>query len=80
MDNQSPNDNRSEKSNIQDITQRFESEAEIDQHRTLDSIAALSGGIAHDYNNLLTAIIGNITLAQTYLGKDEKPSRLLDQC
>jgi hypothetical protein len=35
---------------------------ELKRHRTLDSIAALSGGIAHDYNNLLTAIIGNITL------------------
>jgi hypothetical protein len=35
---------------------------EIKKHRTLDYIAALSGGIAHDYNNLLTAIIGNITL------------------
>ena len=29
-----------------------ESDAEINKHRTLDSIAALSGGIAHDYNNL----------------------------
>jgi hypothetical protein len=34
----------------------------IKKHSTLDSSAALSGGIAHDYNNLLTAIIGNITL------------------
>ena len=51
----------------------------INKHRTLDSIAALSGGIAHDYNNLLTAIIGNITLAQTYLNKNEKPFILLDQ-
>jgi CheY-like chemotaxis protein len=33
------------------------------QIRQLESIAALSGGIAHDYNNLLTAIMGNISLA-----------------
>ena len=49
------------------------------KHRQPDSIAALSGGIAHDYNNLLTAIIGNITLAQTYLNPDDKPTKLLHQ-
>jgi len=54
-------------------------ETEINRHRTLDSIAALSGGIAHDYNNLLTAIIGNITLARRYLDPDDKAFRLLDQ-
>jgi two-component system cell cycle sensor histidine kinase/response regulator CckA len=49
------------------------------KHRQMDSIAALAGGIAHDYNNLLTAIIGNITLAQTYLNPDDKPFKLLHQ-
>ncbi len=39
------------------LTEEFTEE--IKKHRTLDSIAALSGGITHDYNNLLTAIIGN---------------------
>ena len=29
------------------------------QIRQLESIAALSGGIAHDYNNLLTSIMGD---------------------
>ena len=55
-----------------------ESDAKINKHRTLDSIAALSGGIAHDYNNLLTAIIGNITLARRYLNENDKAFRLLD--
>ena len=50
----------------------------LEEDSKLESIAALSGGIAHDYNNLLTAIIGNITLAQTYLDKDDKPHMLLD--
>ena len=43
-----------------------------------DSIAALAGGIAHDYNNLLTAIIGNISLAQTYLSQDDRSFKLLN--
>jgi nitrogen-specific signal transduction histidine kinase len=52
--------------------------AQFEEDSKLESIASLSGGIAHDYNNLLTAIIGNITLAQTYLDKDDKPHMLLD--
>lgn len=54
-------------------------EEELLKARKLESIAALSGGIAHDYNNLLTAIIGNISLAQTYLDPNDKPYTLLGE-
>ena len=47
--------------------------------RQLESIAALSGGIAHDYNNLLTAIMGNISLALEHVESDAKLSDLLEQ-
>ncbi len=63
---------------IRDVTQRRDVKADQKNIRRLDSIAALSGGIAHDYNNLLTAIIGNITLAQTFLDNKDKPYKLLD--
>lgn len=66
-------------SKLKDNSLTGEFDAEVRNHRTLDSITALSGGIAHDYNNLLTAIIGNITLARRYLNKDDKAFRLLDQ-
>jgi PAS domain S-box-containing protein len=64
---------------IRDISDRSKSEREIERTRQLESIAALSGGIAHDYNNLLTAIIGNISLAQTYLNPDDRVFLLLSQ-
>jgi signal transduction histidine kinase/CheY-like chemotaxis protein len=54
-------------------------EAELLTAKQLESIAALSGGIAHDYNNLLTAIMGNITLVRTRLDTDTKSIALLDQ-
>ena len=47
--------------------------------RQLESIAALSGGIAHDYNNLLTAIMGNISLALAHVETDASVSVLLEQ-
>ena len=49
------------------------------QIRRLESIAALSGGIAHDYNDLLTAIMGNISLALEHVESDSKLSGLLEQ-
>ena len=47
--------------------------------RQLESIAALSGGVAHDYNNLLTAIMGNMSLALEHVKSDSKISDLLEQ-
>ncbi len=55
------------------------SEDELQKIRDLESIAALSGGIAHDYNNLLTVIIGNISLIQSYIEPDDMISHLLDE-
>jgi nitrogen-specific signal transduction histidine kinase/ActR/RegA family two-component response regulator len=49
------------------------------QIRQLESIAALSGGIAHDYNNLLTAIMGNLSLALEQVAPDSTVSGLLEQ-
>jgi len=54
-------------------------EEEVQKIRNLESIAALSGGIAHDYNNLLTVIIGNISLIQSYIETDDMIYGLLDE-
>jgi two-component system cell cycle sensor histidine kinase/response regulator CckA len=64
---------------VRDISDRTELKRQLEKSRQLDSMAALSGGIAHDYNNLLTAIIGNTSLAQTCLNPDGKAFRLLSQ-
>jgi len=64
---------------IRDLTEHSKNKRDLEKARQLESIAALSGGIAHDYNNLLTAIIGNISLAQTYLDPDDKVFLLLNQ-
>lgn len=56
---------------VRDIAERKKMEQELLKSRQLESIAALSGGIAHDYNNLLTAIMGNISLALTGIPEDD---------
>ena len=46
----------------EDITHRKEMEDEILRTRSLRSVGRLAGGIAHQFNNLLTAMVGRIQL------------------
>jgi two-component system cell cycle sensor histidine kinase/response regulator CckA len=60
-----------------DLSDRKKMEVELLKVQKLESIGALAGGIAHDYNNILAVIIGNISLAQTYLEPDHRVFRVL---
>jgi two-component system cell cycle sensor histidine kinase/response regulator CckA len=43
-------------------------EAELQQARKIEALATLSGGIAHEFNNALMVVAGNIELLQMTLG------------
>jgi len=64
---------------IRDISERKTMEEELFKSKKLESIGILASGIAHDYNNLLTAIMGNISLALMYLDPDDRVSILLKE-
>ncbi|HOO72225.1 MAG TPA: PAS domain S-box protein [Spirochaetota bacterium] len=49
---------------VRDSTDKLKIEQELLRARKLEAIGILAGGIAHDYNNALTAIMGNISLAK----------------
>lgn len=61
-----------------DITTLAQAEEALRKVEKLESIGVLAGGIAHDLNNFLTAILGNISLAKMYKDPREKDRRLAE--
>ncbi|MFC1671474.1 nitrogen regulation protein NR(II), partial [Spirochaetota bacterium] len=59
-----------------DFTERFKMEQEVIRARKLEAVGIFAGGIAHDYNNALTAILGNLALAK--MDVDPAKIELLD--
>jgi signal transduction histidine kinase/CheY-like chemotaxis protein len=44
-----------------------EAEAALYESRKLETVGQLTGGVAHDFNNILAAIVGNLDLARSRL-------------
>ncbi|MBI9074400.1 MAG: PAS domain S-box protein [Desulfatibacillum sp.] len=59
---------------LRDITRQQELESQLQQAHKLEAIGTLSGGIAHEFNNLLSIILGNAEMAMDDI-PDQEPAR-----
>lgn len=64
---------------IQDLTQRKQQQEILQRSQKMDALGKLTGGIAHDYNNMLGVILGYCELLESALIAQEKHLGFLKQ-
>jgi len=63
---------------VRDISEKQRLEAQLQQVAKMEAIATLAGGVAHEFNNALMAVLGNIELLRIDLPEDERRDRSFD--
>jgi len=61
-----------------DVTERKKLEAKILHAQRIDSIGNLAGGVAHDFNNILTSILGSTAIMKRKMKKGDTWYRFVD--
>jgi len=64
---------------VADITELQRARQDLLKSQKLESLGVLAGGLAHDFNNILTAILGNISLARMQAEQPDKLEQCLEQ-
>ncbi len=62
-----------------DITEQKEQEQRLRSSQKMDALGKLTGGIAHDYNNMLAVILGYAELLKLRLAKDDTQLSYVDE-
>ena len=60
-----------------DVTERKQMDDQVRQSQKMEAIMTLTAGIAHNFNNILSVIVGSAELAIARLPKDNQAAKLL---
>lgn len=63
---------------VQDITNLRLAEQKLAQAQKMETVGQLSAGVAHDFNNMLAVVMGNLELAQSRIAGDAQVESLLE--
>ena len=63
---------------IVDITERELFQEQLIKTQKLESLGVLAGGIAHNFNNILTGVLGYISFARMFLDQSHKSFQALE--
>lgn len=64
---------------VQIVTEKKQIEEQIFLSNKLDSLGQLAGGIAHGFNNMLTGVIGNLSMIKHYCQEDSSIFKFAEQ-
>ena len=65
---------------LQDVTEQRQLEEELVQARKMEAVGTLAGGFAHNFNNILTVIMGNYEILRPSTIENSVERKVLDQC
>lgn len=58
-----------------DVTEEYTLQAQLAQSQKMDAIGQLAGGVAHDFNNILSGVMGAAELLKSRIAPDDATSR-----
>jgi signal transduction histidine kinase len=62
-----------------DVTRRHEAEAVLQQAQRLETLGAMASGVAHEFNNLMTVVLGSLAQLERAMAEGSRERQRLDR-